>query len=178
MKKTLKETRWLPLADLCMDNDDAKAFLSGNSFSKILDTEKNPDEADPETAMEDAPESESKTTKKSKKDEKAKSGKKLKKSDYKIKDHEMSLVNTTDLNPHLVEEARFYNFIPKKTLGSAIQEVRDNLIQIERVINRQIKLKNESGLQSGDYWKRTHKALSTIEERMTRISNKIKQIKG
>lgn len=65
---------------------------------------------------------------------------------------------------------------PRKKVNKAIAEVNRKLYEIERTISRNIKLKNETGVDSGQYWKSTKGKMLKISERMVRISNKLKQL--
>ena len=65
---------------------------------------------------------------------------------------------------------------PKQKIGIAMRETRDSLNELERVVNYNVKLKNELKVDSRDYWKNTHKALSKISERLVRLANKVGQL--
>ena len=65
---------------------------------------------------------------------------------------------------------------PKQKIGIAMRETRDNLTELERVVRYNVRLKNEMKVDSRDYWKNTHKALSKISERLVRLANKVGQL--
>tara|TARA_R100000664_G_C2749834_1_gene137159 strand:- start:2 stop:511 length:510 start_codon:yes stop_codon:yes gene_type:complete len=65
---------------------------------------------------------------------------------------------------------------PKKKVNKAISEVNRKLYEIEKTVNRNIKLKTETGVDAGQYWKSTKSKMLKISERMVRISNKLKQL--
>ena len=65
---------------------------------------------------------------------------------------------------------------PKQKIGMAMRETRDNLTELERVVRYNVRLKNELKVDSRDYWKTTHKALSKISERLVRLANKVGQL--
>ena len=65
---------------------------------------------------------------------------------------------------------------PKQKIGIAMRETRDNLTELERMVNYNVKLKNELKVDSRDYWKTTHKALGKISERLVRLANKVGQL--
>ena len=65
---------------------------------------------------------------------------------------------------------------PKQKIGMAMRETRDNLTELERMVNYNVKLKNELKVDSREYWKNTHKALSKISERLVRLANKVGQL--
>ena len=62
---------------------------------------------------------------------------------------------------------------PKQKIGRAIREVRSSLSDLSKVVDRSVKLKNEMEVNSSDYWKTTHKALSKISERLVKMANKV-----
>ena len=88
---------------------------------------------------------------------------------------------TQQKNPHL-NEGRYHawrnddSMTPKQKIGMAMRETRDNLTELERVVRYNVKLKNELNVDSRDYWKNTHKALSKISERLVRLANKVGQL--
>ena len=79
----------------------------------------------------------------------------------------------------VVNEGRYHawrndeSLSPKQKIGMAMRETRDSLAELERVVGYNVKLKNELNVDSRDYWKNTHKALSKISERLVKLSNKI-----
>jgi hypothetical protein len=85
-------------------------------------------------------------------------------------------------SPHLTTEGRYHawrnddSMTPKQKIGMAMRETRDNLTELERVVKYNVKLKNELKVDSRDYWKTTHKALSKISERLVRLANKVGQL--
>jgi len=65
---------------------------------------------------------------------------------------------------------------PQQKINKAIGEVKNMVNEMEKSIDRNIRLKTEMGVQSGSYWKRTHKNLNKISERFIAMSNKIKRL--
>ena len=65
---------------------------------------------------------------------------------------------------------------PLQKVNKSIMEVNRMLAEIERVIAYNLKLKNESGVNSGQFWKSTGVRFSKINERMVRISNRLKEL--
>ena len=63
----------------------------------------------------------------------------------------------------------------KQKIGTSLRSVRDQLAEIERVIDENLRLKQETDTQPKDYWKNTHRALYRITEKMHRIINKIRR---
>ena len=78
----------------------------------------------------------------------------------------------------VVNEGRYHawrndeSLSPRQKIGMAMRETRDNLKELERVVRYNVKLKNELKVDSRDYWKNTHKALSKISERLVKLANK------
>jgi hypothetical protein len=63
----------------------------------------------------------------------------------------------------------------KQKVNKAIKEVASRLYKIERVVNQNIKLKNEEGIDNKQYWKSTRSSLYKISERMMRIGEKLRK---
>ena len=63
----------------------------------------------------------------------------------------------------------------KQKVNNAIKEVNSKLFRIERIINQNMKLKSEAGVDSTQYWKSTRSNLKKISERMMRISEKLRK---
>ena len=82
----------------------------------------------------------------------------------------------------VVNEGRYHawrndeTLSPKQKIGMAMRETRDNLKELERVVKYNVRLKNEMKVDSRDYWKNTHKALSKISERLVKLANKVGQL--
>ena len=82
----------------------------------------------------------------------------------------------------VVNEGRYHawrndeSLSPKQKIGMAMRETRDNLKELERMVQYNVKLKNELKVDSRDYWKTTHNALSKISERLVRLANKVGQL--
>lgn len=65
---------------------------------------------------------------------------------------------------------------PNQKLGKGIREIRYQLKEIENFVNWYSKIKNESGLESDAYWKRTQKHLNAIRERLHSLSKKMREL--
>ena len=65
---------------------------------------------------------------------------------------------------------------PSQKVNKSIMEVNRMLAEIERVVAHNLKLKNESGVNSGQFWKSTGVRFSKINERIVRISNRLKEL--
>jgi arylamine N-acetyltransferase len=63
----------------------------------------------------------------------------------------------------------------KQKVNKAIKEVASRLYKMERVINQNIKLKTEEGIDNKQYWKSTRNNLYKISERMMRIGEKLRK---
>ncbi len=63
---------------------------------------------------------------------------------------------------------------PHQTIGNSLMLVRKQLSEIEKTIDMNLRLKTEAGVQSGNYWLRSHRAIRKIEEKLVRILHKMK----
>ena len=63
----------------------------------------------------------------------------------------------------------------KQKVNRAIKEINSRLFAIERIINQNVKLKTEEGVDSSKYWKPTRSNLYKISEKMLRISEKLRK---
>lgn len=62
---------------------------------------------------------------------------------------------------------------PNQKIGVGLRNVRKQLSEIEKFIEWYSKIKTESGLEKAGYWKRTHRNLNGIKERLNKITEKI-----
>lgn len=65
---------------------------------------------------------------------------------------------------------------PSQKVNKSIMEVNRMLTEIERVIAQNLKLKNESGVNSKQFWKSTQTRFTKINEKLTRIFNRTKEL--
>ena len=65
---------------------------------------------------------------------------------------------------------------PQQKVNRGIMQINKMLGEMEKVVNNNIKLKTEMGVQSNHFWKSTGKRFSKINERMIRIANKLKEL--
>jgi hypothetical protein len=78
-----------------------------------------------------------------------------------------------------IKEARYTQYrnddtlTPRQKIGRSMREVRDSLNELSRLIDMNVKLKNELKIDSKSYWKNTHKAMSKISERLVKLANKV-----
>mgnify|MGYP001584525637 CR=1 FL=1 len=88
--------------------------------------------------------------------------------------------NSTGYN--VVREGKYHDYrnddtlSPKQKIGHSMREVRDGLNNLEKLVKMNVRLKNELNVNSGSYWKNTHKALHKISERLVKLANKVGQL--
>jgi len=81
-----------------------------------------------------------------------------------------------------VNEGKYHDYrndesmTAKQKIGRSMMEVRDTLKQLENIVAMNIRLKNEVGVNSTSYWKRTHVAMKKISERLVKLANKVGQL--
>ena len=81
-----------------------------------------------------------------------------------------------------VNEGRYHDYrndeslTPRQKIGRSMMEVRDTLKTLESIVAMNIRLKNEIGVDSTSYWKRTHTAMKKISERLVKLANKVGQL--
>ena len=81
-----------------------------------------------------------------------------------------------------VNEGKYHNYrndetlTPKQKIGRSMREVRNSLTELSKLIDMNVRLKKEMNVNSGSYWKNTHKALNKISERLVKLANKVGQL--
>ena len=65
---------------------------------------------------------------------------------------------------------------PNQKIGKGISNIKKQLSEIEKFIEWYSKIKSESGLERTGYWKRTHRNLSGIKERLNKITQRIHEL--
>ena len=65
---------------------------------------------------------------------------------------------------------------PQQKVNRGIMEVNKMLGQMEKVVQNNLRLKTEMGVQSNHFWKATGSRFAKINERMTRIANRLKEL--
>ena len=65
---------------------------------------------------------------------------------------------------------------PQQKVNRGIMEVNKMLSQMERIVNNNLRLKTEMGVQSNHFWKSTGNRFLKINERMIRIANRLKEL--
>lgn len=68
------------------------------------------------------------------------------------------------------------NVSPKKKVNYAIAEVYTKLYEIEKIISRNMRLKNKMNVDNRMYWKSTKEKLSKLSERLNRVSSYLKNL--
>jgi len=61
-------------------------------------------------------------------------------------------------------------------IGRGIYNINKQLREMERFLNWYGKIKNESGVSNKSYWKRTNSHIYSIQERLLKLDQKIRQI--
>lgn len=65
---------------------------------------------------------------------------------------------------------------PNQKIGKGISNIKNQLSEIEKFIEWYGKIKSESGLERTGYWKRTHRNLNGIKERLNKITQRIHEL--
>jgi len=65
---------------------------------------------------------------------------------------------------------------PAQKVNAGIMEVNRMLSEMEKIVHNNLRLKTEMGVQSNHFWKSTSLRFSKINERIVRISNKLKEL--
>jgi len=91
-------------------------------------------------------------------------------------------ISTNSTGYNVVREGKYHDYrnddtmSPKQKIGRSMREVRDGLNNLEKLVKMNVRLKNELNVNSGSYWKNTHKALHKISERLVKLANKVGQL--
>lgn len=81
-----------------------------------------------------------------------------------------------------IKEASYKDFksdssaTPVQKVNKSIAEINRRLAEVNTLLSQSIRLKTESNVVSGTYWKKTVGNIAKINERMTVISNKLKKL--
>lgn len=65
---------------------------------------------------------------------------------------------------------------PAQKVNNGIAEVNKMLGEMEKIVHNNLRLKNEMGVDSSHFWKNTSARFSKINERIVRLSNKLKEL--
>lgn len=69
------------------------------------------------------------------------------------------------------------NFSPRQKMAQAVRGMREQLKEVEKLVDKASIFKEENGMKSAEMYKRTHGALRKINEITIRIMNKLNKIK-
>ena len=116
---------------------------------------------------------------------KNKKGKKKKKAGYGGGSYQPTIGTDNFLakDPKLRNEGKYHDFrnddslTTKQKIGMAMRETRDSLKNLEKIVDMNLRFKNELNVDSRDYWKNTHKALHKISERLVKLAGKVGQLR-
>ena len=81
-----------------------------------------------------------------------------------------------------INEGKYHDYrndetlTPKQKIGYSMREVRYKLNELDKLVKMNVRLKNEIGVDSTSYWKRTHGAMKKISERLVKLANKVGQL--
>jgi len=65
---------------------------------------------------------------------------------------------------------------PKQKINQSIKFINKGLKEIEKVVNHNVRLKQEMGIDNSMYWKSSRESLSKINERLLRVSKQLKEL--
>jgi hypothetical protein len=65
---------------------------------------------------------------------------------------------------------------PKQKINSSINFINKGLREIEKVVNQNVRLKQETNSDNGIYWKSSRENLVKISERLARVSKQLKEL--
>jgi len=65
---------------------------------------------------------------------------------------------------------------PQQKVNRGIMQVNKMLGEIEKIVNNNLRLKTETGVQSGHFWKTTGNRFRKINERMLRVAHRLKEL--
>tara|TARA_R100001377_G_scaffold84200_2_gene67215 strand:- start:19 stop:612 length:594 start_codon:yes stop_codon:yes gene_type:complete len=65
---------------------------------------------------------------------------------------------------------------PQQKVNRGISQVNKMLGEIEKIVNNNLRLKTEAGVQSGHFWKSTGNRFRKINERMLRVAHRLKEL--
>ena len=81
-----------------------------------------------------------------------------------------------------VNEGKYHDYrndeslTAKQKIGYSMREVRDKLNELDKLVNMNVRLKNEFGVDSKTYWKNTHGAMKKFSERLVKLARKVGQL--
>ena len=81
-----------------------------------------------------------------------------------------------------INEASYHSYkkdptsTPKQKVNRSISEMHKKLREIEQIVNHNVRLKQEAGVNNSQYWKSSRENLSKISERLLRVSKQLKEL--
>tara|TARA_B100001093_G_scaffold372188_1_gene357126 strand:+ start:80 stop:562 length:483 start_codon:yes stop_codon:yes gene_type:complete len=98
--------------------------------------------------------------------------------DYKSTDNKKS--NTIKLNEgkslyHIFRDHP--DLTPRQKIGVTMRQINKSLTEVEKYLNVTSRYKSENSVSSGSYWKTTNKYLAKLDEKLQKISRKIREMK-
>jgi len=98
--------------------------------------------------------------------------------DYKSTENKKS--NTVKINEgrslfHLFRDHPDYS--PEQKVGVAVREINKLMTEVEKLLKVSARYKAEANVNSGRMWKTTNRFLLKLDEKIKRISHKIKEMK-
>lgn len=66
---------------------------------------------------------------------------------------------------------------PQHRMNKAVGYARKQMNEIEKIIDKAVKFKNENDVSTDVYWNRTHSSLKKLAEQLVRISHKLNNFK-
>ena len=64
----------------------------------------------------------------------------------------------------------------KQKVNRSISEMHKRLREMEQIVNHNVRLKQESGVNNSQYWKSSRENLTKISERLLRVSKQLKEL--
>lgn len=61
-------------------------------------------------------------------------------------------------------------------INDSIKKINSMMFKMERIVNQNVKLKKESGVNNGQYWKSTQNRFEKISERMITVAQRLKEL--
>ena len=61
-------------------------------------------------------------------------------------------------------------------INDSIKKINSMMYKMERIVNQNTKLKKESGVHNGQYWKSTQRRFEKISERMITVAQRLKEL--
>ena len=108
--------------------------------------------------------------------------KKVPKKDMNVKEGKKSTYKTMMSSMHSINEVSYRAYkndasaTPVQKVNKGIHEVNKMIAEMENIVNLNLRLKTESDVNSSQFWKSTSKRFTKINERLIRISNKLKEL--